>query len=53
MVVEHEDEIEHSSQWAALVSIADKIGCSPETLRKSARQAERDQGIRADPPVSG
>ncbi len=45
MVLEHQDE--HESQWAAMSSIAGKIGCSPETLRKWVRQSERDQGVRA------
>jgi transposase len=44
MVREHEHE--HSSQWATIVSIAEKIGCSGETLRKWVRQAERDEGRR-------
>ena len=44
MVLEHQDE--HGSQWAAIVSIAEKIGCSAETLRHWVRQAERDQGRR-------
>ena len=44
MVLEHQDE--HDSQWAAIVSIAEKIGCSAETLRHWVRQAERDQGRR-------
>jgi len=33
---------EFPSQWAAMVSIAGKIGCSAETLRHWVRQAERD-----------
>jgi transposase-like protein len=45
MVFEH--QAEHESQWAAVVSIASKIGCTAETLRKWVRQAERDQGKRA------
>ena len=36
MLLEHESE--HSSQWAAIVSIAGKIGCTPETLRKWVRR---------------
>jgi transposase len=44
LVVEHEREYE--SQWAAIRSIAEKIGCAPETLRKWVRQAERDAGRR-------
>ena len=45
MVLEHEGE--HGSQWAAIASIAAKIGCSAETLRGWVRQAERDNGRRA------
>jgi transposase-like protein len=37
---------QHESQWAAIVSVAAKIGCSAETLRKWVRQAERDTGKR-------
>ncbi len=40
---------EHGSQWAAIGSIAAKIGCTSETLRRSVRQAERDRGKRAGP----
>jgi transposase-like protein len=41
-----EQEPNHDSQWAAIGSVASKIGCTPETLRKWVRQAERDQGRR-------
>ncbi len=34
------------SQWAAIESIASKIGCTGETLRKWVRQGERDSGVR-------
>ena len=44
MVVEHQGE--HESQWAAISSIASKIGCTAETLRKWVRQADRDRGER-------
>jgi transposase-like protein len=44
MVFEHQSE--HGSQWAAMASIASKIGCTPETLRKWVRRAETDQGHR-------
>jgi transposase len=44
MVLEHGGD--HTSQWAAMSSIASKIGCTGETLRKWVRQAERDQGKR-------
>jgi transposase len=43
-VLEHGGD--HTSQWAAMSSIASKIGCTGETLRKWVRQAERDQGKR-------
>ena len=45
MVQEH--EAGHGSQWAAISSIAGKIGCTAETLRLWVRHAERDQGKRA------
>ncbi|WP_425512606.1 transposase [Xanthomonas arboricola] len=44
MVLEHQDT--HSSQWAAIESIAGKIGCTAQTLRNWVRRAERDQGLR-------
>jgi transposase len=44
MVLEHQNE--HDSQWATITSIAEKIGCSAETLRNWVRQAERDAGRR-------
>jgi transposase len=44
MVFEHQGE--HDSQWAARNSIAGKIGCTAETLRKWVRRAEIDQGLR-------
>jgi transposase len=47
MVFDHQGD--HASQWAAIVSIAAKIGCTAETLRGWVRQAERDQGRRAGP----
>ncbi len=44
MVFDHESR--YDSQWAAIRSIAEKIGCTAETLRKWVRQAERDEGRR-------
>ena len=44
MVLEHQGE--HGSQWAAIGSIASKIGCTAETLRKWVRLVERDSGRR-------
>jgi len=45
LVLEHQNE--YGSQWSTMCSIASKIGCTPETLRKWVRQAERDRGMRA------
>ncbi len=45
LVLSHQGE--HRSQWAAICSIAEKVGCSAETLRKWVRQSERDQGVRS------
>jgi len=42
-----EQGAEHPSQWAAIASIAGKLGCTTETLRRWVRQAERDTGQRA------
>jgi len=44
MVFDHQSE--YPSQWQAVVSIATKIGCTPETLRKWVRRAEVDSGRR-------
>ena len=37
---------DHPSQWAAIQSVAEKIGCTHETLRRWVRQGERDSGLR-------
>ncbi len=44
MVFDHGSE--HGSEWEAMCSIAEKIGCSAETLRKWVRQTEVDTGRR-------
>ena len=44
MVREH--GAEYASQWAAINSLAAKLGCTSETLRRWVRQAERDAGTR-------
>ena len=44
MVFEHEKD--HPSRWATLISIASKIGCTPETLRSWVQRVEVDQGQR-------
>jgi len=41
-----EQQGQHESQWAAICSIAEKMGCTAETLRLWVRQAERDSGQR-------
>ncbi len=47
MVLEYSED--YASQWAAISSIASKIGCTAETLRRWVRQAERDQAQRSGP----
>jgi transposase len=44
MVFEHAEE--HPSQWATIRSVAEKLGCTTEALRRWVRQAERDAGHR-------
>ena len=44
MVLDHAGG--HATQWEAIASIAAKIGCTRETLRRWVRQAERDRGRR-------
>jgi transposase len=48
MVLDH--EAEHSSRWAAVSSIAAKIGCSPATLHEWVKKTEVDSGKRAGLP---
>ena len=45
MLFEH--KADYASEWAAMESIASKIGCTAETLRKWVRRAEVDSGERA------
>ncbi|MFN8548264.1 MAG: transposase, partial [Candidatus Eisenbacteria bacterium] len=44
LVLDHQDQ--YDSQWAAIRSVAAKVGCSVEALRNWIRQAERDRGSR-------
>jgi transposase len=43
---------QHESQWAAIESVAAKIGCTSETLRRWVRQHERDRGQREGPTTA-
>lgn len=49
----YEASSEYESQWAAIESIAAKIGCTSETLRRWVRQNERDTGQRPGPSTAG
>lgn len=42
---------QHGSQWETITSLAERLGCAAETLRKWVRQAERDAGSREVDPV--
>jgi transposase-like protein len=50
MVLDHGGD--HASQWPAIGSIAAKIGCTAETLRKWVWQAERDRGLMKKPTIT-
>ena len=43
--------VDYPSRWAAVVSIAEKIGCVPQTLHEWVRKAEVDSGKRAGVPT--
>lgn len=45
-----DQEKEHSSRWAAVCSIAAKIGCTAQTLHEWVKKAEIDSGVRAGVP---
>lgn len=40
-------EHDHSSRWAAMQSVASKIGCTPETLRSWVKKMEVDAGMQS------
>ena len=48
MVLDHEGD--YPSRWAAVVSVAEKIGCVPQTLHEWVKKAEIDSGQRAGVP---
>jgi transposase len=50
MVFDAKDQ--YPSQWAAIESVAGKIGCTAETLRRWVRQGERDSGVRQGPTTA-
>src|SRR3954447_6617038 len=50
MVLDHAGE--HPSRWAAVTSIAAKIGCTPQTLHDWVKKAEVDSGQRAGLPTA-
>lgn len=49
MVLDHERD--YPSRWAAVVSIAEKIGCVPQTLHEWLKKTEVDSGKRAGVPT--
>jgi transposase-like protein len=49
MVIEHAGE--HASRWAAVCSVASKIGCSAPTLHEWVKRSEVDRGVRAGVPT--
>jgi transposase len=49
MVIEHAGE--HTSRWAAVCSVAAKIGCSAPTLHAWVKRSEVDRGVRAGVPT--
>jgi len=44
-----ESKQSHDSEWAAITSVAEKMGCTAETLRKWVRQSQRDAGTKPGP----
>jgi transposase-like protein len=49
LVLDHEHE--HPSRWTAIMSIASKIGCTPQTLLDWVKKTEIDSGKRAGVPT--
>ncbi len=51
MILDHEGD--YPSRWSAVVSVADKIGCAPQTLHEWVKKAEVDSGKRGATASSG
>jgi transposase len=49
LVLDHEHE--HTSRWAAIASVAAKIGCTAQSLDSWLKRAEVDSGKRAGVPT--
>ena len=49
MVLDNEGE--HVSRWAAILSISSRIGCAPQTLNEWVKKAEVDSGLRGGVPT--
>ena len=49
MILDHRGD--YPSRWSAVVSIAEKIGCVPQTLHERVKKAEVDSGKRGGIPT--
>ena len=49
MVLDHQGD--YPSRWAAIDSVAQKIGCAPQSLHEWVRKTEVDSGKRAGVPT--
>ena len=50
MILDH--QLDYPSRWSAVVAVADKIGCTPQTLHEWVKRAEVDRGKRAGVPTA-
>ena len=49
LVLEHEQD--HPSRWAAISSVAAKIGCTAQSLNEWVKKAEVNSGVRGGVPT--